>query len=237
MALENLGLRIVHKFSCDSDPHVQTVAAANFAPEHYFKDITQWNNKEHDLRVDVYVAGFPCQPFSGKGNGKGTEDDRGRIVHHVIRYINDWTPKVFILENVPGLVTQHKKAFDTILKCLGIAGKRAYNITWQIINASDHGIPQHRPRVYIIGIRKDVDQGTFKWPDVARAVPLATLLDPSQSVATLKDKPPARQSTAQRNWAQAIKAIMAKKIHPFRTDCVINVDSSKAWRACLTDRL
>ena len=53
MALENLGVRIVHKFSCDSDPHVQTVAAANFAPEHYFKDITQRNNKEHDLRVDL----------------------------------------------------------------------------------------------------------------------------------------------------------------------------------------
>lgn len=157
------------------------------------------------------------------------KDDRGHIVQHVIRYINDWKPKAFILENVPGLVTQHKTTFDTILKCLGIAGIRAYNITWQIISANDHGIPQHRPRVYIIGIRKDVDQGTFKWPDAAGAVPLVTILDPWESMVTLQDKPPASQRTAQRNWAQAIKAIIAKKVHPFRTDCVINVDSSKAW--------
>jgi DNA (cytosine-5)-methyltransferase 1 len=78
---------------------------ANYAPDHLYKDITQ-RNPHKTPPVDFHIAGFPCQPFSYAGKRQGLEDEKGRgqICHYIAEYIEAQRPRVFILENVKGLI-------------------------------------------------------------------------------------------------------------------------------------
>ena len=117
------------------------------------------------LYADIYVAGFPCQPFSLQGRKQGFRDakGRGKIFFYVRDYIRVNRPKMFVLENVKGLMSvKNGFHFKYILKTLDDIG--AYNIHHAVLNTQDHGVPQSRPRIYIVGIRKDVDKGTFSFP-------------------------------------------------------------------------
>jgi DNA (cytosine-5)-methyltransferase 1 len=125
MALENLGINISHQFSCDIDAAVRQVALANFSPATYYDDITVRNNSDPTVPrdLDLYVAGFPCQPFSRQGKQKGTADDRGRIITYIIKYIDKCRPRAFLLENVPGLGSQqHRGTLVTIIRRQGLGG-------------------------------------------------------------------------------------------------------------------
>ena len=105
-ALDNLKVRYRHVFSCESDAHLKKFISYNFKPEKYYDDITTRDNSKTPY-VDLYVAGFPCQPFSVAGHQHGFQDPKGRgtIVGHCIDYIKKQTPKMFILENVKGFTT------------------------------------------------------------------------------------------------------------------------------------
>lgn len=131
--------------------------------------------------VDIYAAGFPCQPFSTAGLNHGVEDaqGRGRIFPRLLGYIREKSPKTFLLENVRGLTTKtHRETFEAILQALREDGK--YEVTWRILNTMDYGIPQSRPRLYIIGMRKDamVAEVAFKWPRPCGHQPLEEVLEP-----------------------------------------------------------
>jgi DNA (cytosine-5)-methyltransferase 1 len=120
MALRNLNLPVRHVFSCDNDPNVKKVILANFKPEVFFDDISQrkfHTDKCLEQQLDLYVAGFPCQPFSAAGVHGGTSDPRGLIIVHIIRFIQKNNPKTFLLENVKGLVSKkHRETFLTIMR-------------------------------------------------------------------------------------------------------------------------
>ncbi len=105
-ALANMKIPHDHLFSCDYDPFVQSTIRANFAPRTLFEDVLTRDNKKAPA-VDVYVAGFPCQPFSVGGKQQGFADEKGRgIIFWSIReYIDLKRPKIFILENVRGLTS------------------------------------------------------------------------------------------------------------------------------------
>ena len=84
-----------------------------------FKDIARRQPKDlpdHDL----YVAGFPCQPFSAMGSNQGVRDTKGRgtIINHIIAALATMRPRAFLLENVKGLVVQHRPTFESILEQL-----------------------------------------------------------------------------------------------------------------------
>jgi len=97
---------------------------------------------------DILTAGFPCQAFSIAGKRKGFEDTRGTIFFEIARCLEHKKPKVFILENVKGLLNHEKgKTFQTILETLNNLG---YNVEWQIINTKDY-LPQSRERIFFIG--------------------------------------------------------------------------------------
>ena len=70
--------------------------------------------------IDLYVVGFPCQPFSLAGKGEGVADSKGRgeIIHHILNFIKKKEPRTFILENVDGLATQHKETLNAIIAAL-----------------------------------------------------------------------------------------------------------------------
>ena len=87
-ALDNLGMEYTHVFSSESNPHLEKFIDANFKPTTFYKDIKTRDNSNTPY-VDLYVAGFPCQPFSVAGKQQGFKDSQGRgtIVGHCIDYI------------------------------------------------------------------------------------------------------------------------------------------------------
>ena len=101
--------------------------------------------------LDLYICGFPCQPFSTAGKQKGFLDPRGCIFSKCISFIKEKKPKFFILENVKGIL--RKGIWDSILPELKNTG---YNISYKVLNTKDYGIPQNRERLYIVGCRDSI---------------------------------------------------------------------------------
>ncbi len=113
---------------------------------------------------DLLIAGFPCQTFSVIGRKDGFSDDRGQIIFHLARILEESQPKCFLFENVKGLVTHDKgKTINIIINELNRVG---YDVVYKVLTSLDYGVPQMRQRVYFIGIRKDLgyDISSFNWP-------------------------------------------------------------------------
>ncbi len=104
--------------------------------------------------IDILTAGFPCQPFSYAGHGKGFNDERGKLFFEVPRLLKELKPKAYLLENVRSLSTHSNgKSFDTIKKSMLNAG---YSFIPFILNAAKcTDIPQGRERIYIVGFRNE----------------------------------------------------------------------------------
>ena len=121
-----------------------------------YGDITKLNPNEIP-DFDLFTGGFPCQPFSQAGLGKGELDIRGTLFHDIIRICEVKKPTHILLENVKGLTTKrHKETFAKIqyeLKKIG------YSICWKLLNTKDYGIPQNRERVWIYGFRGELPDG------------------------------------------------------------------------------
>ena len=113
-----------------------------------FGDITKIN--PHDIPdFDLFTGGFPCQPFSSVGLGKGEQDIRGTLFYDIIRICEIKKPKHILLENVKGLKTNRfGKTLKTIIERLALLGYDVVNI---VLNSKDYGIPQNRERLWIYG--------------------------------------------------------------------------------------
>ena len=100
---------------------------------------------------DILCAGFPCQPFSQAGLGKGFEDKRGTMFGQVMRFVKTNTPKIVVLENVQALLNHDKgKSFIKIKTELEEEG---YTVVYKVLKCSDYGIPQMRKRLFIVGFK------------------------------------------------------------------------------------
>lgn len=105
---------------------------------------------------DVLVGGFPCQSFSTVNPTKNPFDDRANLYKQMLRIINEKRPKIFIAENVKGLMTLcGGKIFHKIVSEFESCGYKTYKT---LLNAADYGVPQKRERVIIVGIRLDIDK-------------------------------------------------------------------------------
>jgi DNA (cytosine-5)-methyltransferase 1 len=117
--------------------------------------------------VDFITYGFPCQDISRAGQQKGFTDEDGNktrsgLFFDAARIIKATQPKIAIAENVKPLVqSKFKEEFKTVLEELELAG---YNNYWKVLKASDYGVPQSRERVFIVSIRKDLDNHIFEFP-------------------------------------------------------------------------
>ena len=99
---------------------------------------------------DVLCAGFPCQPFSQAGHKRGFEDVRGTLFFDIAEILRIKKPPAFFLENVRHLLKHDNgNTFKTILRVL--EEDLGYKVYFEIVKASDHGVPQHRPRLFMIG--------------------------------------------------------------------------------------
>ena len=116
-----------------------------------------------DSSIDLLVGGSPCQSFSTVGAQHGLDDTRGTLFFDFARIINECHPKVFIYENVRGLLAHD--GGKTIEVMLDVLSRLNYSIVSpEILNASDFGIPQTRRRLFIIGFRNDLNHSTFSFP-------------------------------------------------------------------------
>lgn len=176
-------------FTSEWDPHSQRTYKANFGDGDVHGDITKIpvsDIPEHD----VLLAGFPCQPFSlagvSKKNALGRKhgfecETQGTLFFDIERIIDAKQPKVFVLENVKNLVSHDRgNTFRVIRRTL--EERLGYRISWQIVDAR-HWVPQHRERIFIVGIRPDLD-ARFDWdldfiiPSTVEAPRLAAILHP-----------------------------------------------------------
>lgn len=114
-------------------------------------------------KLELLSGGAPCQSFSYAGKRLGLEDVRGTMFYHYATFLHKLQPKMFLFENVRGLLTHDKgKTFNTIL---GIFEEEGYKTTYQIMNAWDYGVAQKRERLITIGIRNNfADKVKFEFP-------------------------------------------------------------------------
>ena len=131
-------------------------------------DITKIDENALLKDIDLITYGFPCQDISLAGKQKGLfhndgSKTRSGLFFEALRIIKATQPRVAIAENVKNLTgKKFKEQFELVLKSLEEAG---YNNYWKVLNAKDYGIPQNRERVFIVSIRKDIDDGEFEFPE------------------------------------------------------------------------
>lgn len=168
-ALKRVGIDYELVNYCEIDKYASKSYSAihNVSEDLNLGDITKVNEKE--LKdFDFMSWGFPCTDVSIAGKQKGFVDEDGNqtrsgLYYDGIRILREKRPKVSIIENVKNLTSKKFKGeFETVLKDLNDAG---YNNYWKVLNAKDYGIPQNRERVFIVSIRKDIDDGNFVFPD------------------------------------------------------------------------
>ena len=136
----------------------------DISEDDFHLDVNLLDGTDYNNKVDLLVGGSPCQSFSAVGFRGGLEDARGTLFYEYARIVKEVNPKVFIYENVRGLTTHDHGNTWEIIK--GIFKSLNYRITEpQILNAADYGIPQNRRRIFVVGIRNDLDvTNDFKYP-------------------------------------------------------------------------
>lgn len=149
-------------FASDIDPHVKQSYFANYeiAASDWYNDVTQFSAKKYKGKLDILVGGSPCQAFSMVGKRKGLEDIRGTLFYDFARIVDETKPKVFIFENVKGLINHDSgNTWKVVQDVFHELGYKTYS---KILNSRDYGIPQNRERIFVVGFKDhDVE---FEFP-------------------------------------------------------------------------
>ncbi|WP_104712480.1 DNA cytosine methyltransferase [Helicobacter cetorum] len=128
----------------------------------FFQDIKLFDGTDFKDKIDILVGGSPCQSFSSIGKKLGLEDTRGTLFYDYIRVLKEIEPKVFIFENVYGMLRHDKgKTFEVIQKAFESLG---YFYKYEILDARNYGIPQGRRRLFLVGFKEQDKCLKFKFP-------------------------------------------------------------------------
>lgn len=250
LAMDSLGGECV--FASEIDEYARKTYEYNFkksnpklfSNNHFNDDIRKVS--PFDLPdFDVLCAGFPCQPFSQAGYKRGFNDthksERGNLFFNIVEILEAKKPKAFFLENVRGIVNHDNgKTFKVIRDIL--EKELGYSFYFQIIKASDFGLPQLRPRAFMIGFRDDQLLSHFAFP---QPIPLKfTMSDVWEGVCdreigyTLRVGGRGSKIGDRRNWDQylvdgEVRQIMpeqARKMQGFPDDFEFPVPKSQAMK-------
>lgn len=187
-ALIRLGLNHEIVFACDNDAFVEESYKKNYQVDSkaWFNDVSNIDGKKFKNKIDLFVGGSPCQSFSMVGNRGGLEDTRGTLFYDFARIVKEAKPKVFIYENVKGLLSHDGgKTWNIVKNTFNSLGYKFY---FDVLNSKHYGVPQNRNRVFVIGFK---DKKTrFEFPS---RIPLEVkmqdfLEDTIDSKYFLKDK-------------------------------------------------
>jgi DNA (cytosine-5)-methyltransferase 1 len=175
------------KANCVGYSEIDTYAVQIYQkhfPKHYnYGDITKIKEKRLP-DFDLLVGGFPCQSFSIAGHRKGFLDTRGTLFFDIARIIKAKKPGYLLLENVKGLLSHDKgRTFATIISTLT---KLGYDLQWQVVNSKDHGVPQARERLIIVGhLRGKRRPEVFPFPENGGVLEQADEAAQTQSQAAI----------------------------------------------------
>lgn len=140
-------------------PRQSYLANFDIDEEHYHHDVRFLDGNQYKNQVDLFVGGSPCQSFTLFGYQKGLEEARGTLFYEFARLIKEIEPKVFIYENVQGLLKHDKgrtwKVVQRVFDSLG------YKVHYQVLDAVDYGIPQKRRRIFIVGFKDNSKSFSF----------------------------------------------------------------------------
>lgn len=127
--------------------------------EHYYHNVRFLEGAEYKGKVDLFVGGSPCQSFTLLGYQKGLEEARGTLFYEFARLVKEIEPKVFIYENVQGLIKHDKgQTWEVVQRVFDSLG---YKLHTQILDAVNYGIPQKRRRVFVVGFHSGGENFTF----------------------------------------------------------------------------
>lgn len=162
-AFKRLNLNHSLVFAGDIDTHVKKSYLANYdlPEERWHSDITTFDAKPYCGQVDILVGGSPCQAFSMVGKRHGLEDTRGTLFYDFARVVNETQPKIFIYENVKGLLNHDGGNTWQVVK--DVFHSLGYDLYFQVMNSKNYGIPQHRERIFVVGFRTP-PKGGFEFP-------------------------------------------------------------------------
>ena len=174
-ALNRLGIEYKEVFACDMDKFARQTFIHNYGePEYYPTNVYDREIPKDSL--DIHMTSPPCQAFSLAGKRLGKDNKRGILFSNSYEFIQVNKPRFFIFENVKGLLSDDNgNTFQEWVNMLG--GKSVngvpvlfpyddavpYHLYWKVLNAKEHGVPQNRERVFLIGIRDDNDN-YFQFP-------------------------------------------------------------------------
>ena len=186
LALRLLGLqqRMKLLMVCEASPakmslHAAMSEACGFDTSHcrFYDDIFERNNMTAP-RLDFYSAGYPCPSFSRMGARRGTNDRRGLVTLQGLHYIATARPRALVLEQVSAITDKtHKHVWDFVQKILRMLD---YEFVFEVLNTKNYGVPQSRPRLYLMAVcRESVQHGLVMPPAREDQPDLHTFLDKS----------------------------------------------------------
>ena len=242
MALKRLHVDFEHVFSCDNDPQVKKQILTNYPHVLFFDDLMARDNGSPAVPcADLYVAGFPCQPFSGAGKGRGLEDTRGTVFFGCAEYIQKKQPRMYILENVKRILSNDKgRTWKLIMNTLSSMNHGAYHVEWKVLDTQEHGVPQSRPRVYIVGVLKTALPKTFQnfpWPGKLPLISIEPLLEEGERKPTMKTLPPKYPTTPYKGVKEVMDVLRKAKQKPLCRTFLIDIDASPKFRSYMEDRV
>lgn len=134
---------------------VEKTYRANFKIHNdlFYQDVRLLDGKKFEGKIDLFVGGSPCQSFSIAGKRKGLDEARGTLFYDYARLVSEIKPKVFIYENVTGMLNHDCGRTWAIIS--EIFDDLSYHWTYWVLNAKDYGLPQNRRRIFVVGFHHD----------------------------------------------------------------------------------
>lgn len=159
-------------------------------------DMKHFDGRGFKGEVELFTAGLPCPPFSMAGKQLGENDERD-LFPAALRLIDEIKPRAVMIENVRGFLSPVFKDYRELLKSR--LKKMGFKVDWKLLNASEYGVAQLRPRIVIVALREELS-GDYKWP-----LPLST--SPLTVGETLRDMMAVNGWRSATAWAERANAI------------------------------
>ena len=144
----------------------------DISENNWYEDVRFLDGTEYSGQVDLFVGGSPCQSFSTYGKKRGLEDTRGTLFYEYARLVSEIKPKVFIYENVRGLLSHDGgRTWNTIRD---VFDSLNYDIFYKVLDAQFYDLPQMRKRIFVVGINKELGISSFEFPEKMELTKKAT---------------------------------------------------------------
>ena len=158
----------------------------NIPQEHFHYDVRFLDGYQYRNEIDLFVGGSPCQSFSMVGKRGGFEDTRGTLFYEFARLVNEIRPKVFIYENVKGVLSHDGGNTWTIMQ--NVFSDLGYKWYSQVLNSKNYGIPQNRERLFVVGFLDQTAEFEFPEPQILTKTMQDFLLENTPEKYYLGDK-------------------------------------------------